>query len=724
MATSPSQQTNEGTFRILHVDDEPDLSEMVGIFLGRADERFEIVQATSASMGLDQLSEQPFDCVISDYDMPGCNGIEFLQKVREEFPELPFILFTGKGTEEIASDAISAGVTDYLQKQRGTDQYTVLGNTVANAVESYQSTQMVRQREQQLQTILDCVTDAIVEVDSNWRFTLINQQAEELYKMDEESLLGRDFWEVFSEALDTRFEAEYRQVMETREPTSFVEYFSQLDGWFDIEVYPKNEGGIEFYFVEVTKQRERQHELEQANAVLSTLFETLPVGVLTEDSNRNVIAVNDHLLELFGVAEVPEDIHGIDCVQLTEQVSDMFVESNRFINGINNLVAAREPTDNDQLVLHDGRIFERDYRPIKHSDEDGHLWVYTDISEQEAQRRRYEAVFNQTYQFSGLLELDGTVLEANDTVLEFGGLDRDEVIGQKMWEIQLFQYSQETRKRAQSAVERAADGDFVHHELRLQGADREAIIDFSVRPVTDEDGNVIFLVPEGHDITERKEHEQAIQRERDQLDEFAEVVSHDLRNPLNVAKGRLELAQQEHDSTHFSAIERALDRIERIAEDVLWLAREGREIGSLDAVVLHETIDAAWNLVADCAADTELHYADDGLSAAKIEADDDQLSQLLENLFRNAIEHGGEEVTVTVGVMDDGFYVEDDGPGIPEDRRDRVFTAGYSTSEDGTGFGLSIVKQITEAHGWEICITQSTESSTRLEITGVEFVST
>ena len=724
MTTSPSQQINEGTFRVLHVDDKPDLSEMVGIFLRRADERFEIMQATSASMGLDQLSEQPFNCVISDYDMPGCNGIEFLEKVRKEYPELPFILFTGKGTEEIASDAISAGVTDYLQKQGGTDQYTVLANTVANAIEHNQSTQMVRQREQQLQTILDCVTDAIVEVDSNWQFTLVNHQAEELYEMDEEYLLGQDFWEVFSEALDTRFEAEYRQVMETREPTSFIEYFPRLNGWFDIEAYPKPDGGIGLYFVEVTEQRERQHELEQANTVLSTLFETLPVGVLTEDSDRNVIAVNDHLVELFEFTGVQEDIHGIDSVQLTEQVSDMFVDSNRFIKRINKLVAAGEPADNDQLVLRDGRIFERDYRPVKLSGEDGHLWVYTDISEQEVQRRRFEAVFNQTYQFSGLLEPDGTVLEANDTVLEFGGLDRDEIVGRKMWEIELFQYSQEIREQSQSAVERAADGEFVHHELRLQGADREAIIDFSVRPVTDEHGNVIFLVPEGHDITERKEQEQAVQRERDQLDAFAGVVSHDLRNPLNVAKGRLELAQQECDSDHFSAIERALDRIDGITEDVLRLAREGRDIGSLDAVMLHETIDAAWNIVADRAANTELHYADDSLSAAKIEADDDRLSQLLENLFRNAIEHGDDEVTVTVGVIDDGFYVEDDGPGIPEDRRDSVFTAGYSTSEDGTGFGLSIVKQITEAHGWEIRITQSTESGTRLEITGVECVST
>lgn len=250
---SPSQQTEDGTFRVLHVDDEPNFTELVCIFLEREDDRFEIVQATSASNGLDQLSEHAFDCVISDYDMPGCNGIEFLEEVREEFPDLPFILFTGKGTEEIASDAISAGVTDYLQKQRSTDCYTVLANAVSNAIEHYRSVQMVRQRDQKLREVIERVTDAIVEVDSNWRFTLVNQQAEELYQMDEESLLGRDFWEVFNEALDTRFEAEYRQVMETRESTSFVEYFCQLDGWFDIGAYPTDTGGIAFYFTGIPK---------------------------------------------------------------------------------------------------------------------------------------------------------------------------------------------------------------------------------------------------------------------------------------------------------------------------------------------------------------------------------------------------------------------------------------------------------------------------------------
>ncbi len=251
-----SQQSEAGPLRVLHVDDEPDLSELVGIFLEREDERFAVQTATSASEGLDRLSQQAFDCVVSDYDMPGCNGIEFLAEVREEYPDLPFILFTGKGTEEVASDAISAGVTEYLQKEMGTDQYTVLANTVSNAIDHYRSLQMVGQREQQFREVIERVTDAIVEVDSNWCFTLVNQQAEDLYEMDEEYLLGRDFWEVFNEALDTRFEAEYRQVMESREPASSVEYFSQLDGWFDIEAYPAHNGGITFYFVNVPKPRD------------------------------------------------------------------------------------------------------------------------------------------------------------------------------------------------------------------------------------------------------------------------------------------------------------------------------------------------------------------------------------------------------------------------------------------------------------------------------------
>ena len=123
-----------GAIRVLHVDDDPGLSEVTERFLERADDRITVESAADVEEGL-RLLDDDVDCVVSDYEMPGRNGVEFLRAVREEYPDLPFILFTGKGGEAVASDAISAGVTDYLRKQSGTDHYELLANRVADAVE-------------------------------------------------------------------------------------------------------------------------------------------------------------------------------------------------------------------------------------------------------------------------------------------------------------------------------------------------------------------------------------------------------------------------------------------------------------------------------------------------------------------------------------------------------------------------------------------------------------
>lgn len=123
--------------RVLHVDDQPQYTELTEELLERADENITVVGTTTVVEALNCLSEEEFDCVISDYDMPQTNGLEFLELVRESHPHIPFILFTGKGSEEIASEAIQAGVTDYIQKKGGIDQYDLLANRIRNAVERY-----------------------------------------------------------------------------------------------------------------------------------------------------------------------------------------------------------------------------------------------------------------------------------------------------------------------------------------------------------------------------------------------------------------------------------------------------------------------------------------------------------------------------------------------------------------------------------------------------------
>ncbi|TKX76818.1 response regulator, partial [Halorubrum sp. SD626R] len=110
------------SIKILHVDDEPGFADMAATFIEREDDRFDVKTVTSPDEGLQHIKTEPVDCIVSDHDMPEQTGIEFLESVRDEYPSLPFILYTGKGSETIASDAISAGVTDYLQKGNGTSQ--------------------------------------------------------------------------------------------------------------------------------------------------------------------------------------------------------------------------------------------------------------------------------------------------------------------------------------------------------------------------------------------------------------------------------------------------------------------------------------------------------------------------------------------------------------------------------------------------------------------------
>jgi PAS domain S-box-containing protein len=127
--------------RVLHVDDDPQILDLTSEFLERTDEDFTVVGETSAVEGINRLQQQEFDCIISDYDMPNTDGLEFLEIVREQYPDLPFILYTAKGSEEVASEAISAGVTEYMQKETSTEQYTVLANRIQNAVDRYRSQQ-------------------------------------------------------------------------------------------------------------------------------------------------------------------------------------------------------------------------------------------------------------------------------------------------------------------------------------------------------------------------------------------------------------------------------------------------------------------------------------------------------------------------------------------------------------------------------------------------------
>lgn len=150
---------------VLHVDDDSDFGELVATFLEHESDRFDVVTATSASDGLNYLDGDRVDCIVSDYDIPGLNGLEFLDAVRQRYADLPFVLFTGKGSEQVASDAIARGATDYLQKRPGTEQYRLLANRVENTVEQYRSERRAVEHER-VNTVVSEVTQALVRASS------------------------------------------------------------------------------------------------------------------------------------------------------------------------------------------------------------------------------------------------------------------------------------------------------------------------------------------------------------------------------------------------------------------------------------------------------------------------------------------------------------------------------------------------------------------------------
>jgi PAS domain S-box-containing protein len=253
-------------------------------------------------------------------------------------------------------------------------------------------------------------------------------------------------------------------------------------------------------------------------------------------------------------------------------------------------------------------------------------------------------------------------------------------------------------------------GEPISYEEELPVGDNARFWETKIAPVLT-DGEITRLVGITRNVTERVERERQLRQQKERLDEFASVVSHDLRNPLNVAQGQATLIAEQTESNHLGPLQEALDRMEAIVEDTLTLARQGDTIRETEAISLTDLVGKCWGTVETGEATIEI------VDEMTFQGDPERLRHVFENLFRNVVEHGGSDRTVRVGIHDErGIYVEDDGPGIPVDKREEVFKPGHSSAGGGTGFGLTIVKRIVEAHGWELSVTDGTDGGARFEI--------
>ncbi|MDZ7689367.1 MAG: PAS domain S-box protein [Halobacteriales archaeon] len=283
------------------------------------------------------------------------------------------------------------------------------------------------------------------------------------------------------------------------------------------------------------------------------------------------------------------------------------------------------------------------------------------------------------------------------------------------------QMASEDDKVGQEAYDEFGLGCYVGAKLKVDGelhgtvcfADTEQ----REEPFTEFERTLVELVSNwiSYEL-ERQRSKDRLKRQKDRLDDFASVVSHDLRSPLTVLNGNLQLAEETGDTDYFDSCRDAVERMEQLTDDLLSLARDVDGIHETEDVSIPSVVDDCWNNTPT--GDAELCVETD----KEVFADKGKLRLLLDNLIKNAVEHGGDDVTVTVTEApdSDGFRVVDDGDGIPEDERDRVLEAGYSTRDDGTGLGMYIVKQVADAHGWEVEVGEGDEGGAAFDVTGVD----
>lgn len=244
------------------------------------------------------------------------------------------------------------------------------------------------------------------------------------------------------------------------------------------------------------------------------------------------------------------------------------------------------------------------------------------------------------------------------------------------------------------------------------------------------DGKAAGRVIVFSEVTDRIRREQQLLEQRETLSEFANVVSHDIQGPLMELRGTAATAVRTDDVSHVERVLDAADRMDRLVDDLVELAESGQRIDDPTPVSLARVAERAWHAVWTPGSELSIE------TEQRIEADPDRLQQLLENCFRNAVEHGSGDgnddaapdgapavpdgsVSVAVRSIPGGFTIDDDGPGVPPEQRGRVFDRGYTSTVDGTGLGLSIVEEIATAHGWSIEVTDAPDGGARFALTGV-----
>jgi len=464
---------------------------------------------------------------------------------------------------------------------------------------------------------------------------------------------------------------------------------------------------------DVTERKERELNL----TFLKRAIDQAGIGFGTYDADGHAAYVNERLAALFGTDR--DDLRTRHMADLDPGLDpDRFDEYwASFDDGERRIYETQIERVDTGEVLPAEVVTSR----VRIDGEPYQVNTVRDATDRKRQERDLEH-FRSAVEHAGhsvlITDADGTIEYVNDAFETVTGYSAAEAIGRTP---AMLQSGQHDDAFYHDLWETILDGEVWQGEVTNERKDgTQYVVDQTIAPITDE-GSITGFVAINRDVSALKAHERELEAQNDRLKQYGRTVAHDLRNPLALLDAELKQFEAridpEDEAVDAESIRRfctdigtTVDRMQALIDDLLAMAEHGQRVLTAEPTSLEAVATDAWEQID---APTATLTAKD----TEIDADSDRLRELLANLFRNAVEHAGDDVHVRVQPLDftAGFAVEDDGPGIPEDEYEEVFEHGFTTAEEGTGFGLAIVEQIVEAHGWSVAVTDGRDGGARFE---------